>query len=363
MSFVGSSEFSHAQPDAIGVLLVNLGTPDQPKPGALRRYLREFLSDRRVVEIPRLLWMLILHGIILRTRPKKSAHAYASIWTPQGSPLRVFTEGLAQQLQQKMATDFGGNLIVDYAMRYGTPSMTDKLQSLCDRGVRKLVVLPLYPQYAGSTTASTFDALARDFMQRRWLPDLRFVMAYYRHPAYIAALAQQVRAWRAEHGEAELLVLSYHGVPQQMLERGDPYHCQCHATTRLLAEALGLRPEQYVTTFQSRLGRAKWLQPYTDATLKGLPAKGVRSVQVFCPGFAVDCLETLEEIGVENRDYFLGAGGQRYEYIPALNDSSLHVDALQQVLLQELRGWELPTDMGPAREQRYKGLLKASQPD
>jgi ferrochelatase len=224
--------------------------------------------------------------------------------------------------------------------------------------VRRLLVLPLYPQYAASTTASTFDALAHDFRRRRWLPDLRFVTSYHRHPAYIAALAQQVRDWRVRHGEADLLLLSYHGLPQRMLDLGDPYHCQCHATSRLLAEALGLAPEQYLTSFQSRLGRAQWLQPYTDATLKALPARGIRSVQVLCPGFAVDCLETLEEIGVENRDHFLAAGGERYDYIPALNDGELHVAALRQILDQELQGWSLPAEDAGQRESRYQALCR-----
>lgn len=352
MTFKGSPNFSHHQPDRTGVLLVNLGTPDAPEPAALRRYLREFLSDRRVVEIPRLIWLCILHGIILRVRPKKSAHAYQSVWTEQGSPLRVYTARLSEAISAR----FAGAVDVDYAMRYGSPSLADQIQNMMDKGVRNLLVLPLYPQYAASTTASTFDALARDFMQRRWLPGLRFVTGYHRHPAYIEALAQQVRDWRAQHGNADLLIFSYHGLPRLMLERGDPYFCHCHATTRLLAQTLGLSEGQYMTTFQSRLGRAQWLQPYTDATLKALPGQGIKSVQIMSPGFAVDCLETLEEIRVENRDYFLHSGGERYEYIPALNDTDAHVDVLHQIITQNLAGWDLPVTQNPQREVCYQKL-------
>lgn len=339
MRYRGSQDFKHSQAPRVGVLVTNLGTPDKPEKGALRRYLREFLSDPRVVEVPRLLWFVILHGVILNIRPARSAAAYRTVWTDDGSPLLTNTRAQAEALQTAMTRLHGESVIVEYAMRYGTRSIPEQLQSLFDRGARKLVVLPLYPQYSGPTGGSTFDAVAADFQRRRWLPDLRFVAQYHDHPAYIQALADSIRAHWAEHGRAELLLMSYHGEPQRYLEQGDPYHCQCHKTSRLLAEALELTGDEYQTCFQSRFGREPWLQPYTDATLKALPAKGIRSVQLICPGFSADCLETIEEIGVENREYFMHAGGQRYEYIPCLNSQEGHIAALTQIIEEQLQGW------------------------
>jgi ferrochelatase len=241
-------------------------------------------------------------------------------------------------------------MIVDFAMRYGNPDIAGVLQTMIDRGVHKLLVLPLYPQYSGATTGSTFDALAADFTRRRWLPELRFVAQYHDHPAYIRALADSIRSFRVEHGGSDRLLFSYHGEPQRYLEQGDPYHCQCHKTTRLVAEQLGLQESEYLTTFQSRFGKAQWLQPYTDATLKELPSRGVKSVQVVCPGFAADCLETLEEIGVENRDYFVEAGGEHYSYIPCLNSEPDHISALVELATGQLGGWlDASTDPAATR--------------
>jgi protoporphyrin/coproporphyrin ferrochelatase len=339
MKYIGTNNFNHEQVPRVGILLTNLGTPRAPDRKALRAYLKEFLSDPRVVEVPRLLWWFILHGVILNLRPARSAASYRSVWTERGSPLLFHTQDQADALRETLTQQFGGGVIVEFAMRYGTPSIAAVLQGMLQRGVRKLLVLPLYPQYSGATTGSTFDALAADFTQRRWLPELRFVSHYHDHPAYISAVADSVRAWRKEHGSADKLLFSYHGVPQSYLDEGDPYHCECLKTSRLVAAELGLQETDYMTTFQSRFGRQEWIKPYTDVTLKGLPALHVKAVQVISPGFAADCLETLEELAVENRDYFLAAGGERYEYIPCLNSSPQHIAALASIATKHLTGW------------------------
>ncbi len=342
MQFKGSANFSHGQPERLGVLVTNLGTPDAPTPSALRRYLAEFLSDPRVVEVPRPLWWLILHGVILRIRPRRSAKAYAGVWEPEGSPLLIHTARQAEGIREALKKKYGTNVVVGFAMRYGNPSIPKVLDEMQEQGVRKLLVLPLYPQYSASTSASTFDAISNDFRQRRWLPDLRFVSHYPDYPPYIEAMARHIEAHWANHGRNEKLVLSYHGVPLKYLLKGDPYHCECHKTSRLLAQRLGLSEEDYLTTFQSRFGREEWLKPYTDETLKSLPEKGVKSIDVFCPGFSSDCLETVEEIDEENRDYFMEAGGQRFSYIPALNATPGHIEALVQLIEDNLQGWTVP---------------------
>lgn len=339
MKYRSATNYEHLKKDGIGILLTNLGTPDEPTTPALRRYLKEFLWDPRVVEVPRPLWWLILNGVILNIRPRRSAEAYRQVWTDEGSPLLVHTRNQAQALSERFSSAAGKPVIVDFAMRYGNPSIASVLQSMQDRGVRKLLVLPLYPQYSGATSGSTFDALAADFSSRRWLPDLRFVSHYHDFAPYIEAMAQSVEKHWAENGRPDRLLLSYHGVPKRYLLSGDPYYCECRATSRLLAARLGVDEEFCMTTFQSRFGREEWLKPYTDETLKSLPAKGVRSVQVFCPGFSADCLETIEEIGVENRDYFLEAGGTDYQYIPALNDKVSHIDALEQLVRGQIGDW------------------------
>ncbi len=359
MNFKGSKAFSHQQPDRIGVLVINLGTPDEATTPALRRYLREFLGDPRVVEAPRLIWWFALHGVILRIRPPRSAQSYRKVFTPEGSPLLIHTRNQAQALQAAFQQDGQEEVIVDFAMRYGNPSIASVMDSMLERGVRKLLVLPLYPQYSGSTAASVFDAVSRDFTRRRWIPDLRFVAQYHDYPHFIEAAATRIRDYWQTHGRADKLMFSYHGVPLSFLLKGDPYHCQCHATSRLLAEALGLQEDEYVTTFQSRFGREEWLRPYTDATLKAFPGQGVKSVQVFCPGFSADCLETLEEIAEENRDYFLEAGGERYEYISALNDRPEHISALMSLIRDNLHGWVVAEDPErQARADRVKAQLQ-----
>ncbi len=355
MKYRGRPHFSHDEPERIGVLITNLGTPDEPTTPALRRYLGQFLWDPRVVEVPRPLWWLILHGVILRIRPRRSAAAYRTVFTDRGSPLLSHTrdqsEALAQALQQRGHE----HVVVEFAMRYGNPSIPSVLESMLERGVRRLLVLPMYPQYSASTTASTFDAISADFSRRRWLPGLRFINHYHDYPPFIEAAARRIEAYWAESGKADLLLFSYHGVPLRYLHEGDPYHCECHKTSRLLAERLGLPDEAWKTTFQSRFGREEWLKPYTDETLKALPGEGVKSVQVFCPGFSADCLETIEEIGEENREYFLEAGGERYEYISALNDRPEHIEALASLVEENLAGWTEP-ESDPERQARAKAL-------
>lgn len=344
MKFKGSPNFSHQQPDKLGVLVTNLGTPDAPTKAALKPYLKEFLSDPRVVEVPRLLWSLILNGVILRIRPKRSAQAYKTVWTERGSPLLYHTEDQANAVREKLQKQYGEHMVVEFAMRYGSPSIADALERMVQAGVRKLLVLPLYPQYSASTVASTFDAIAKDFTQRRWLPEFRFITHYHDFEPFIEAAAARITRHWEDHGRADKLIFSYHGVPLRYLKNGDPYHCECYKTSRLLAEKLGLSESEYLTTFQSRFGREEWLQPYTDETMKSLPGKGVKSVQVFCPGFSADCLETIEEIGEENKEYFIDNGGERYEYISALNAEPQHIDALTQLITENLQGWAVEPD-------------------
>ena len=347
MGYRGVKGFSHDQKELTGVLVTNLGTPDEPTPKALRRNLKEFLWDPRVVEVPRPIWWCILNGVILNIRPRRSATAYKEVWTDQGSPLLLHTQAQTAALKERLHHRFGENVMIEFAMRYANPSITSVIERMQQAGVRRLLVLPLYPQYSGATTASTFDAVAEDFRTRRWLPELRMVNHYHDEPDYIDALAASVEAHWKRHGRADRLLMSYHGIPKRYLLQGDPYFCECHKTSRLLAERLGLEPGSWMTTFQSRFGREEWLKPYTDETLKGFPQQGVKSVQVICPGFSADCLETIEEIGQENREYFMESGGERYEYIPALNAEPTHIDALEKLILKHLQGWDLsPADKG-----------------
>ncbi len=339
MKYRGSPDYDHATAPKVGVLLTNLGTPDAPTRKALKPYLKQFLADPRVIEVPRIIWWFILNVIILNLRPSRSAKAYQQVWTERGSPLLLHLEDQVKGVAAKLKPHWGDTVIIRGAMRYGNPSIPSVLQALADAGVQRLVVLPLYPQYAAPTTASTFDAIAQDFKHRRWLPDLRFISCYHDDPGYINALVQSIQHHWQAHGRTDKLVFSYHGTPKDYLLKGDPYHCQCHKTTRLVTEALGLEPHEFMSTFQSRVGTAEWLRPYTDDTLKALPCEGVKSLQVICPGFSADCLETIEEIGIENRDYFLAAGGERYEYIPCLNSDAAHIDLLSHLIERELSGW------------------------
>jgi ferrochelatase len=344
----------HGGRERTGVLLVNLGTPDAPTASALRRYLAEFLGDPRVVEIPRPLWLLILHGIILRVRPAKSAAKYATIWTDQGSPLKVWTEKQATLLAGYLGQR-GHPVLVKPAMRYGAPSVATQLDALKAEGATRILVLPLYPQYSATTTASVFDAVYAWAGRVRRLPELRFVNHYHDDEGYIGALARRIEDHWQTHGRPDKLVLSFHGVPERTLQLGDPYHCECHKTARLLAERLGLKPGQVLTTFQSRFGKAKWLEPYTEPTLVALAQQGVGRVDVACPGFTSDCLETLEEIAQEARHAFLAAGGAHFEYIACLNDQHEGMAALAALALRHLQGWDLtPPDAATLEAQRQR---------
>jgi protoporphyrin/coproporphyrin ferrochelatase len=344
MKYIGSPNFSHNQADKIGVIISNLGTPDAPTKVALKRYLKEFLSDPRVVEVPRLLWWMILNFVILNIRPRRSAKAYSTVWTEQGSPLLVHTRNQAEALAKSLNNQYGENVVVEFAMRYGSPSIDGCIEKLLQSGVRKLLVLPLYPQYCASTTGSTFDALGESMRKRRWLPDIRFVSHYHDDADYVQAVADKIRQHWQVSGKAEKLLFSYHGIPKRYLLNGDPYHCECYKTSRLIAENLGLAKEEYMTTFQSRFGREEWLTPYTDETLKSLPQQGVKTVQIVCPGFSSDCLETIEEIGEENREYFKHAGGERYEYIEALNSDPQHIAMLAKLVNENIQGWSVGAD-------------------
>ena len=317
----------------IGVLLINLGTPDAAEAGAVRRYLAEFLSDPRVIEIPKLAWMPILHGIILRTRPAKSAHAYQQVWTEQGSPLAAITRAQAEGLKDR----FGPDVLVDYAMRYGRPAIADRLTVLKDQGCERILLAPLYPQYCAATTATANDAAFAALARMRWQPAIRTLPPYYDDSAYIGALATSVRnSLAALDFEPEAVMASFHGMPQRTLALGDPYHCHCRKTARLLSDALG---RELVVTFQSRFGRAKWLEPAADATLAALPAKGVKRIAIVAPGFAADCVETLEELAIRGRATFLAAGGTDFAVLPCLNAGAEGLAMTEIVIKRELEGW------------------------
>ena len=342
--FAKEPPFTHGTPPGTAVLFCNLGTPDAPTPKAVRRFLSEFLTDHRVVEIPRVLWMLILHGIILRLRPAKSAAKYASIWMPEGSPLKIGTEKQAKLLQGWLG-QHGHQVKVHYAMRYGSTSIASQLDNLKAQGVNRILILPAYPQYSATTTASIFDAVYTWAAQTRLIPELRFVNHYHDDQGYINALAASVRRHWKTNGQPDQLVMSFHGVPERTLHLGDPYHCECFKTARLLSEQLGLRKDQFKVTFQSRLGRAKWLEPYTEPTLIAMGKAGVGRVDVICPGFNCDGLETLEEINQEGREAFLNAGGKEFHYIPCLNDDDAWITALCGIAQTHMSGW--PTKTAP----------------
>lgn len=343
MSFSTEPNYTHGSQAKTGILLVNLGTPDAATPVAVRRYLKEFLSDTRIVEIPRLIWWFILNIIILNVRPKKTAAKYSSIWMAEGAPLRVYTERQARLVGEQLASLIPSPLVVLPAMRYGNPSMASQLAELKRQQCNNVLVLPLYPQYAASTTGSTFDQLARILTKWRNVPGVRFVRNFHDHPAYIDAMAKNLEAHWQQIGYpnfiTDKLLMTFHGVPKFHLDRGDPYHCQCHKTARLIGQRLGLQPHDYVVTFQSRFGKAEWLQPYTDKTLETLGAAGTRRIDVICPGFAADCLETLEEIADEGRDTFLHAGGKEFNYLPVANDTQPYVTALARIVIDNLAGW------------------------
>jgi ferrochelatase len=361
MSYQTEPQFTHGTPEKTAVLLINLGTPDAPSPAAVRRYLKEFLSDPRVIEIPRAAWWLILNGIILNTRPKQSAAKYQSIWLPEGSPHKVYTEKLTGLLRKHMVERAPeAPLVVEYAMRYGNPSIADVLHKLKQQNCQRILLVPLYPQYAASTVATALDKVFEAVSQMRNAPALRSIKHFHDNSGYIKACAQNIRDYWAQHGRPDKLVMSFHGLPRFTLERGDPYHCECLKSGRLIAEELGLSKDQYLVTFQSRFGRAEWLQPYTAATLKELGRQKTGRVDVCCPGFITDCLETLEEINMEVRNEFIHAGGGEYRYIPALNVRADWVQALAGIVMDNLHGWLDAPDAAALEQGKLKALEMGS---
>lgn len=350
-----SPQYEHGLPESLGVLLVNLGTPDAATPVAVRRYLKQFLWDPRVVEIPRLLWWIILHGYILRVRPARSARLYDKIWTEDGSPLLIHSQHITESVRQQLAARFSGSVHVELGMSYGEPSIDAALDRLNDEGARRIVCLPLYPQYSGTTTASVFDAVTNSLSRQRWVPEFRFVSHYHDARGFIAAQAQNIREYWEQNGRGQKLLFSFHGVPKATLANGDPYHCQCHKTARLIAESLELGEDDWAVSFQSRVGRAEWLRPYTDETVTRFGSGGLQRLDIVCPGFAADCLETLEEVAMQNAAFFKTAGGGSLNYIPALNARDDHVAFLSRLIEKHVAGWpESSTDWSAsdsAREQ------------
>jgi len=331
--------YQHGSQNKTGVLLVNLGTPDAPTAQALRPYLKQFLSNSRVIEIPRWIWWPILYGFILTFRPKKSAEKYAQIWMPEGSPLKVHTERQTQLLLDSLAKRTQSKLVVEYAMNIGNPSIAEVLKRMKEQGCERILVIPLFPQYASSSTAAAMDGVFAELKKMRNMPAIRTVKQYHDDPDYIAALAKNINEYWDINGKPDKLIMSFHGVPRYTLDKGDPYHCYCQKTGRLLAEALALNTDQYQVCFQSRFGRAKWLTPYTSETLKQLGKDNISRVDVVCPGFVSDCLETLEEIAIEGKNTFIQAGGREFHYIPCLNEHEDWIQTLSNIACTNLQGW------------------------
>ena len=361
MTFQTEPAYQHGTPQKTGILLVNLGTPDAPTAQAVRPYLKQFLGDPRVVEIPKAIWWLILNGIILNVRPKKSAAKYASVWLPEGSPLRVYTERQAVRLRGFLGERTGAPLVVDFAMTYGNPSIRDAIRRLKEQNCQRILIAPMFPQYAASSTAPAFDQVFAQLQQMRNTPAIRTIRNFHDDKGYISALANNINRYWTKNGRPEKLVMSFHGVPQYTLDKGDPYHCECHKTGRLLAEALGLQKEQYVVSFQSRFGKAEWIKPYTTATLLELGKQKTSRVDVVCPGFVADCLETLEEIAMEGREDFQHAGGGEYHYIPCLNDHDDWLHALTDLVLDNLHGWLTETNAAELEKGRLLALAMGAK--
>jgi len=351
-AYSGEPNYPHESKQRLGILLANLGTPDDPQPAAVRRFLAEFLWDPRVVEAPRWIWWLVLHGYILRVRPAQSSHAYKQIWTPAGSPLLLHTRALADALAERLAQS---DCVVAVGMSYGRPSISAALNELRTKGARRILVLPLYPQYSGTTTASVFDRVTHELKTWRWLPELRFVTSYAEEPAYIRAIAASIREhWQAR--ERSHLIFSFHGVPKRYLLNGDPYYCQCQKTARLVASELQLADGDWSVSFQSQVGREEWLQPYTDAHLLELAEQGCKQVTVVCPGFATDCLETLEEIAIRNRAAFLSHGGEAFDYVPALNAGEAHLNLMLDIIERHTHAWHVPEADAELTARRERAL-------
>ncbi len=357
MTYLTEPGYAHGTPEKTAVLLINLGTPDAPSAQSVRPYLKEFLSDTRVVEIPKPIWWVILNGIILNVRPQKSAAKYASIWLAEGSPLKVYTERQTRLLQQQLQHHPANKIIVvDYAMRYGNPSLASVLSKLKAQNCQRILAAPMYPQYAASSSASAFDAVFNELLKMRNMPELRTIKHFHDDAGYIQASAQNIRDYWTLHGRPEKLVMSFHGVPRYTLEKGDPYHCECLKTGRLIAGELGLNKEQYIVSFQSRFGKAEWIKPYTSATLKELGQQNSGRVDVVCPGFVADCLETLEEIAQEGKEIFQHAGGGEYHYIPCLNERPDWIQALAALVMENLHGWSSAPDTAQLEQSRLRAL-------
>ena len=336
MKYFGEKNYKHGTKSNIGVLLTNLGTPDRPDRKNLKKYLKEFLSDPRVIEVPKLIWQIILRGIILNVRPQKVAKLYKSIWGKKGGPLLIMLNkqknGIKNILKKK-------NIKIEIAMRYGNPSIEKGLNKLRKQGCRKILIFPLYPQYCAATTGSTFDKVTEILRSWRWVPELRFINNYFENPLYIDCLIKSIKENQKKFGKYQKLIFSYHGIPKKYLLKGDPYYCFCQKTTRLVIEKMKLKKNEYITTFQSRFGPDEWLTPYTDKTLEKLPAEGVKNVHILSPGFSSDCLETLEELKVENKNNFILSGGIKYNYINCLNDNKDHLKMLSSIILNNLKAW------------------------
>lgn len=335
----GDKTFFHGKAPITGVLLTNLGTPAEPTPTAVRKFLKQFLSDGRVIEIPKIIWWVILNAFILRKRPQESAKNYQKVWMEEGSPLMYYSEQQQKLLQKEMQVRFKGPVHIELAMRYGDPSIESGLDALQEKGTRRILILPLYPQYSATTTATTFDSVYKHYLGKRWIPELRFIAQYHDDLSYINSVSKSIESHWQEKGKSEVLFMSFHGLPRRNLELGDPYFCHCHKTGRLIAEKLGLTDQQWRLTFQSRFGKAEWVKPYTDKTLMALPKDGIKTVDVVCPGFPSDCVETLEEMNIENRDYFMQAGGESYNLIPCMNDHPDHIQALADLIQLHTQGW------------------------
>ena len=340
MKYFGEKNYEHGSIDKTGVLITNLGTPDAPDAKSLRVYLNQFLSDPRVIEIPKFLWQIILKGIILQVRPRKSAANYKKIWTDKGSPLLDISYKQLGGIK-KILSSTHPNIEFALGMRYGNPSIDSALKDLQSRQVRRLLVLPLYPQYCAATTGSTFDEVTSILQKWRWIPELRIINQYFEEPEYLDALVSSIENFWKKNNKPQKIVFSYHGIPKRYLTNGDPYHCFCLKTTRLVKEKMKLNDNEIITTFQSRFGRAEWLKPYTSETLKELPGQGVKNIHIISPGFSADCLETLEELEEENREYFMKAGGEQYEYIPCLNDDQKHLNFISNLVLKHTQGWNI----------------------
>jgi ferrochelatase len=354
-TFQSTPDYEHGLTDALGILLVNLGTPDAPTPSAVRRYLAEFLWDPRIVEMSRPLWWLALHGIVLRIRPARSAHAYQKVWTDDGSPLLTHSNDIAAGVRDALASRLSGDVQVALGMSYGSPSLESAMDELHAAGARRIIVLPLYPQYSGTTTGSVFEAVAALMSKRRWVPEFRFINHYHDSPGYIAALTSSIRDHWDQHGRGDKLLFSFHGVPKQTLLDGDPYHCQCLKTARFVAHSLELGEDDWVVTFQSRVGRGEWLRPYTDEKIAELGSASMQRVDVVCPGFAADCLETLEEIAMQNAELFVSSGGGSLNYIPSLNARDDHVAFLGRLIEKNIGGWpEASTDWSASEDARER---------